>query len=343
MRLAMPLDYAGDPNDAARRAVELEHAGLDVVWVAEAYGFDAPSLMGFLAHATERIEIGAGILPIYTRTPALLAQTAAGIDALSGGRCILGLGASGPQVVEGWHGVPYDQPIARTREIIDICRMAWTPGARRPRRRRLHDPAAARAGHGAGQAVEDDHQARAGAHPDLRGVARPGQRRDDGRGGRRLAAAVLHPRAGRQGVGRGAGSRAAPSGRPTWARWRSSPAGCWRSATTPSATGTCMRPMVALYVGGMGAAGRNFYNDLARRYGWEAEAAEIQDLYLDGKKDEAAAAVPAELLEGVSLCGSEGYVRDRLAAMADAGVTVLNVTPVGGDPVRTVELLKSWL
>jgi hypothetical protein len=93
----------------------------------------------------------------------------------------------------------------------------------------------------------------------------------------------------------------------------------------------------------MGAKGRNFYNDLARRYGWEDAAAEIQDLYLDGRKDEAAAAVPAELLEGVSLCGSEGYVRDRLAAMADAGVTVLNITPVGADPVKTVELLKSWL
>src|SRR6202451_2589416 len=121
----MPLDYAGNFAESARQVVELESAGLDVVWVAEAYGYDGPSLMGYLAAKTERVEIGAGILPIYSRTPTLIAMTAAGIDALSGGRFLLGLGASGPQVIEGFHGVPYDRPITRTREIIDVCRKVW--------------------------------------------------------------------------------------------------------------------------------------------------------------------------------------------------------------------------
>src|SRR6476620_7497641 len=125
MKLAMPLNYAGGFEASARQVVELEHAGLDLVWVAEAYGFDAVSFMGYLVAKTDRVQIGSGILPLYTRTPTLLAMTAAGLDALSGGRAVLGLGASGPQVIEGWHGVAYDKPVARTREIIEICRKVW--------------------------------------------------------------------------------------------------------------------------------------------------------------------------------------------------------------------------
>ena len=125
MKLSMSLSYAGGFKESAAQAVALEKAGLDTVWVAEAYGFDGVSLMGYLAAVTDRVEIGAAILPIYTRTASLLAMTAAGVDALSDGRCILGLGASGPQVIEGFHGVPYTQPLTKTREIIDVCRMAW--------------------------------------------------------------------------------------------------------------------------------------------------------------------------------------------------------------------------
>src|SRR3954470_17374195 len=121
----MQLSYAGGFKEAAKQVADLEKAGIDVVWVAEAYGFDAPSFMGYLAAVTDRIQIGSGIVNIYTRTPSLLAMTAASIDFLSDGRCILGLGASGPQVIEGFHGVPYDKPVARTREIIDICRRVW--------------------------------------------------------------------------------------------------------------------------------------------------------------------------------------------------------------------------
>src|SRR5919106_2421437 len=125
MLLSTQLQYSDDPVQSAESVVAMEAAGLDVVWVAEAYSFDAVSLMGYLAARTERVQIGSGILPIYSRTPTLTAMTAAGVDALSDGRCILGLGASGPQVIEGFHGVPYDKPLGRTREIIDICRQVW--------------------------------------------------------------------------------------------------------------------------------------------------------------------------------------------------------------------------
>ena len=139
MQISMQLSYAGGFKEAADTVAELEKAGLDLVWVAEAYGFDGPSLMGYLAARTETVQIASGILPIYTRTPTLLAMTAAGMDALSDGRCQLGLGASGPQVIEGWHGVPYDRPLGRTREIIEICRKVWAREDRlRPRRAQLH-------------------------------------------------------------------------------------------------------------------------------------------------------------------------------------------------------------
>ena len=125
MLLSTQLPYGDDPIRNAESVVAMEQAGLDVVWVAEAYSFDAVSLMGYLAARTERVQIGSAILPIYSRTPTLTAMTAAGLDALSGGRAILGLGASGPQVIEGFHGVPYDKPVTRTREIIEICRKVW--------------------------------------------------------------------------------------------------------------------------------------------------------------------------------------------------------------------------
>src|SRR5580658_2635628 len=125
MRLSTMLDYSRGIKGSLDAVVDLERAGLDIVWVAEAYGYDAVSQMGYLAAKTDTIEIGSAILPIYSRTPTLLAQTAAGLDAVSGGRFILGLGASGPQVIEGWHGVAYTEPLQRTREIIDICRRVW--------------------------------------------------------------------------------------------------------------------------------------------------------------------------------------------------------------------------
>src|SRR5688500_15178720 len=133
MRLSTQLNYAGDASAAVAQIKAMEAAGLDIVWVAEAYSFDAVSTMGFLAAHTSTVEIASGILPIYSRTPTLTAMTAASLDSLTGGRFILGLGASGPQVIEGFHGVPYDRPLGRMREIIDVCRQVWK------RERVVHD------------------------------------------------------------------------------------------------------------------------------------------------------------------------------------------------------------
>ena len=342
MRLAIPLNYAADFKTAADQAVAFEQAGADIVWVAEAYGFDAPSQMGYLAARTQRIHIGSGILPIYSRTPALLAQTAAGVDALSGGRAILGLGASGPQVIEGWHGVAYDRPLERTREIIDICRRVW-------RREILTNdglyqlPLPAPPGTGLGKPLKLlTHPVRptipiwvASLGP--KNVEMTAEVAD----GWLPTLYIPELAAGVWGdaLAKGAANRSPDLG----------PLEICAGSLAAVVTGDDVqairdlaRPSVALYVGGMGARGRNFYNSLVQRYGFEAEAARIQDLYLAGHKQEAAAAVPEELLEKTSLVGPESYVKDRIAAFKESGVTVLNVIPADADPARLVEQLREW-
>jgi F420-dependent oxidoreductase-like protein len=336
----MTLNYAGSHADSARQAVELEKAGLDVVWVAEAYSYDAPSFMGYLAAKTERLEIGSAILPIYSRTPTLLAQTAAGIDALSDGRFILGLGASGPQVIEGWHGVPYTQPLERTREIIGICRKVW-------RREVLTNdglypiPLPPGLGTGLGKPLKlINHPVRAEipiwvASMGPKNVEMTAELADGW-----FPFLFIPERAAdvwKDALAAGTAKRAAGLGPLEIAAGGLAAIGEGLEHLREFA-----RPMTALYVGGMGAKGRNFYNALTSRYGFEAEAALIQDLYLSGKKEEAAAAVPAELLELTSLVGPAGYVKERIAAYRQAGVTVLNVTPVGPDALSTVEQLKEW-
>jgi F420-dependent oxidoreductase-like protein len=312
-----------------------------VVWVAEAYSFDAPSLMGYLAARTERVQIGAAILPIYTRTPTLLAMTAAGIDALSDGRCILGLGASGPQVIEGFHGAAYDAPLARTREVIEICRQVWR------REPVVHEGAHYRIPLPPGQGT--------GLGKPLKLINRPV------RADIPIYVAALGPKnveltaevadgwlplfwvpekaAEVFGPSLAAGSAARPAER---GPLEIATGGLVAIGDDVTRVRELSRPMVALYVGGMGARGRNFYNALARRYGYEKEAELVQDLYLDGKKEDAAAAVPDDFLEKINLVGPAGYVRERLAAFRESGVTMLNITPVGDDPVRIVEQLKEW-
>jgi F420-dependent oxidoreductase-like protein len=338
----MPLSYAGGFKGSAAQAAELEAAGLDMVWVAEAYGFDGVSLMGYLAAVTERLEIGAAILPIYTRTPTLLAMTAAGVDALSDGRCVLGLGASGPQVIEGWHGIPYTEPVGRTREIIEICRKVWT------RERVTHEGRSYTLPLPPGQGT--------GLGKPLKLIPTPVRERVP------IYVASLGPRNVRMtaevadgwlpifylpekvdevwGADLTAGAAKRP---PELGPLEVVAGGLLAVGDDAAGMRDLARPMLALYVGGMGAKGRNFYNDLARRFGYEAEAEKIQDLYLDGRKDEAAAAVPPGLLEAATICGPEGYVRDRIAAYRDTGVTVLNVTPIAADVPALVGRLKEWI
>ncbi|MEX1218536.1 MAG: LLM class F420-dependent oxidoreductase [Acidimicrobiales bacterium] len=338
----MQIDYSGGFAESAAKVSDYEKAGLDIAWVAEAYGFDAPTFMGYLAAKTESITIGAGILPIYTRTPTLMAMTAASMDTLTDGRFILGLGASGPQVIEGFHGVKYDAPLGRTREIIDICRIVWK------RERVVYEgkhytlPLPADQGTGLGKPLkmiakpirQDIPVWIASLGP--KNVAMTAEIADGW-----LPIFFMPERSDEVWGADLAAGMAKRS--PNLAPLEISAGGLVAIGDEMSEVAEMARPMVALYVGGMGAKGRNFYNDLMCRYGYEEEAAKIQDLYLEGKKDEAAALVPSEFLKLTNLCGPEGFVRERIEAYAAAGVNVLNIIPVGGNPIATIEKLKTWV
>ena len=342
MQLSTQLSYAGGFKQAVDQVVDLEKAGLDMVWVAEAYTFDAVSSIGYLAAKTSTVKLAAGILPIYSRTPTLIAMTAAGIDALSDGRCVLGLGASGPQVIEGFHGVKYDRPLGRTREIIDICRQVWRREKVEHTGTSYNIPLPEGEGTGLGKPLKlINHPVRSDipiyvASLGPKNVEMTAEKADGW-----LPLFYLPEKAkdvwGAD-LAAGTAKRSADLG-----ELEIVAGGILSVGEGAEAVREFARPMVALYVGGMGAKGKNFYNDLVKRYGFEAEAEQIQDLYLAGKKDEAAQAVPDELLEAMSLCGSEGYVKDRIAAYKEAGVTVLNITPVGADPVKLVEQVKGWI
>lgn len=345
MQISMQLAYSGGFKESADTVAELEAAGLDLVWIAEAYGFDGASLMGYLAAKTETVQIASGILPIYTRTPTLLAMTAAGVDALSDGRCHLGLGASGPQVIEGWHGVKYDAPIGRTREIVDICREIWAREEKLTHKGRYYNmPLADGEGTGLGKPLKIiAHPVRSRipiwiASLGPKNVAMTAEVADG------WMPILFDPAKARdvwgEDLDKGAAKRSADLD-----TLMITAGGLLVVGDDVKRYLDFVRPMVALYVGGMGAKGKNFYNDLFKRYGYEEEAVKIQDLYLDGKKTEAAALIPTDFLEAISLVGPEGHVKERLAAFAEAGVTHLNVTPVATDGQTQTGLitkLKEW-
>jgi len=342
VRIGIQASYAGDFKQTAAEIRDLESAGLDVATCAEVYTFDAVSQLGYLAAVTERVELMSGILPIYSRTPALIAMTAAGLDFVSGGRFTLGLGASGPQVIEGWHGLPYDAPLQRTREVVEICRQVWR------RERLVHEgekytvPLPAERGTGLGKPLKLINTPVRERIPVLLAALGPKNVQLAAEIAEKWEPIFFHP------------ERAADVWGASLAAGRAK-----RDASlgeldvvvgVPVAIGEdvdhlveAVRPGIALYVGGMGAKGKNFYNDLARRYGYEAEAEAIQELYLAGRKDEAAAAVPEDLVRATSLIGPESYVAERIAAFAAAGVTTLNLQPLDDSPegrLRTVEKMR---
>jgi F420-dependent oxidoreductase-like protein len=342
MLLSTQLQYGDDPIRNAEAVVAMEQEGLDVVWVAEAYSFDAVSLMGYLAAKTERVQIGSGILPIYSRTPALTAMTAAGLDALSGGRMILGLGASGPQVIEGFHGVPYDKPVARTREIIEICRKVW-------RRERLTNeglypiPLPEGQGTGLGKPLKlINHPLRADIPV---WVASLGDKNVEMTA--ELAngwlPTVLMPEKLREVFGPALDAGTAKRAPELGALQITGGGILALEEEMFEPARRLARGMLALYIGGMGARGRNFYNTVFRRQGFPDEAKLVQDLYLDGRKDEAAAALPDDFVDKVTLIGSPSHVRERIAALREAGVTHLHVNPVGTEPLKLLAQVKEWI
>jgi F420-dependent oxidoreductase-like protein len=336
MRISMLLSYASGFKEAVREVQVLEKAGLDVVWVPEAYSFDAPSAMGYLAANTERVTIASGILPIYSRTPTLLAMTAAGIDYLSDGRCMLGIGASGPQVIEGFHGVPYTAPVARIREIIEICRMVWRREPVRHAGTHYQIPLPQNEGTGLGKPLKlINHPVReeipiAVAALGAQSVAMTAELADawlpafytaeaaQSVWGKALAAGAAKRDPARRPLEVFAGGAVAIGEGLEDLRNRS-------------------RPGIALYVGGMGARQKNFYNDIFARSGYEAEAKQIQDLYLAGDKRGAEAAIPDSYLARNSLIGPEGFVRERLYALRESGVNALNVGFIGNTMKERVQ------
>ena len=329
MRISTLLNYSGGFKEAVAEVKELEKAGLDVVWVPEAYSFDAPSAMGYLAAETERVVIASGILPIYTRTPSLLAMTAAGIDYLSDGRAMLGLGASGPQVIEGFHGVPYTAPVARTKEVIEICRQVWRRERVKHMGQHYQIPLPQDQGTGLGKPLklinhpvrEDIPIAIASLGPVS--VAATAELADA------WLPAFYTPEAARAGWGKALdqGQTKRSDDRPPLDIFAGGAVGI----------GDGMEPLreraragAALYIGGMGARSKNFYNDIFAQSGYVEEAKVIQDLYLAGEKKAAEEAIPDDYLAKSSLIGPEGFVTERLYALRESGVTSLNVSFSGG-------------
>jgi F420-dependent oxidoreductase-like protein len=337
VRLGLSLGYQSawsTPQDHLAMAQEADRLGYAVAWSAEAYGSDTVSMLSWIAGQTERIDLGAAVMQIPARTPAMTAMTAATIDTLSGGRFRLGLGVSGPQVSEGWHGVRFAKPLARTREYVEIVKMAIA-----------RQPVSFQGEHytlplpdGAGKAL------RLGFHPPREAI--PIYLAAVGPKNLELAGEIAdgwlaiffapdaageylqHIERGRARKGLGlAGFDVAP--------------------TVPVVLGDnvawcadVIRPYASLYVGGMGSREQNFYNQLAVRMGYADEAAKVQDLYLSGKKAEAAEAVPQDFIERTSILGNKIQVKERLRQYAAAGVGTLSISPYVGDLKSGIDTLR---
>jgi len=348
MKLSMMINYISDFQSSAKQVVELEKVGLDMVWVAEAYSYDAISQIGYLAAVTNKIEIGTGIINVYSRTPALVAMTAAGCDYVSNGRFVLGLGASGAQVIEGFHGMPYDKPMQRTKEYIDICREVWK--REKPlsyQGKTVEAPLPAGQGTGLGKALKlINHPVRNDipiwwASLMGKSVEATAEIADG------WMPIFFYPEKYQNvwGDALKAGTAKRDASRPKMDIHAGGMLAIDESLTGEDQQKVLdfARPSTVLYVGGMGARGKNFYNDICKAYGYEQEAVEIQDLYLDGKKQEAAAKIPAEWLLNSHLVGPKSFIKERLHAFKEAGVTVLQVNPIGPDAVQQIELLRSLM
>jgi F420-dependent oxidoreductase-like protein len=323
------------PQDQLQVVQAAERLGYDSVWTAEAYGSDAATVLAWLAAGTSKIRLGSAIFQMPGRSPAMTAMTAATIDELSDGRMILGIGSSGPQVAEGWHGQRFARQLQRTREYVAVVRMALA-------RQRVEY---------AGATIELPLPD--GPGKPLKLMIAPKQERIP------IYLAAIGPRntalAGeiadgwiptffspeyvaefrkllQEGADRGGRSLDGFDIAPTVNAYISDDRDAARNL---------VRPFLALYIGGMGSRQQNFYNNLVQRYGFESAAKEVQDLYLDGKKEEAGQAIPDDLIDMVSLCGPRDFVRDRLTAFREAGVGTLMITPVAFTTEERVTQLQA--
>lgn len=321
------------PLEQLALARAAEEYGYESVWLSENYGSDGASVLGWLAAETHRVRIGSAVLQLAGRTPALTAMTAATVDALSGGRFVLGLGVSGGQVVEGWHGQPFDRPVQRLREYVAIVRLALAG------ERLEYDGELYRVPSGGGKSLKliiEPVQERVPIYlgafapratalaaeiadgwipsfywPERAEVFRPALAEGAARSGRSLDDLVVAPLV-----------EAAVGANLDQCR-------------------TQLRPIVAFYIGGAGAREQNFYANLMRRYGVGDVADRLQELFLSGRRDEAEAAVPDDLLDALTLCGPPERVAERLRAFAAAGVDTILISPAGATVAERVETVRA--
>lgn len=342
MKLGVHIGYWGlglTSQDQLGIVQEAERLDYDSVWAAEAYGSDVATVLGWLAGQTSKIRLGSAIFQIPGRSAAMTAMTAATIDQLSDGRMILGIGSSGPQVSEGWHGVRFGKQLQRTREYVDVLRMALA------RERVVYEGESIvlPLPDGPGKALKLTISTVQDRIPIY--IAAIGPKNTQ------LAAEIAdgiiptlfspeHVSVMRTEIQAGVDRANAAGVAKTIDDIDIAPTVQVYISDDWEAARNLMRPFIGLYVGGMGSRDKNFYNQLVRRYGFEDAAQKVQDLYLDGKKDEAMAAIPDELIDAVSLCGPKEHVRERIEAYREAGVGTLGITPVAWTKDERIEQLR---
>jgi F420-dependent oxidoreductase-like protein len=337
MKLGVHIGYWGmglDSEDQLTIVQEAERLGYDSVWAAEAYGSDTATVLGWLAGQTSTIRLGSGIFQMPARSAAMTAMTAATIDQLSGGRMILGIGSSGPQVAEGWHGQRFAKQLQRTREYVAVMRMVLARERVEFHGETLELPLP----DGPGKALKLTISPVQEQIPIYIAAIGPKNTELAGEIADGWIPTLFSPEHVselrpllEQGAARSGKSLESFDMAPTVSVYVTDDLARARDA---------MRPFIALYVGGMGSRKQNFYNQLVCRYGYEADAKHIQDLYLEGKREEAMAAIPDKLIDSVSLCGPADVVRERLAVYRDAGVGTLGVTPTAFTAPERLEQLR---
>lgn len=343
MKIAVQIRYAGDFNAAVDALGLLQDAGLDEVFVPELYSFDAVSQLGYIAARNPDLQLTSGILQLYTRTPSLLAMTAAGIDYVSGGRFTLGIGASGPQVIEGFHGIEYVAPISLARDTIEICRQVWRREPLEYDGSQVQVPLPEGRGTGLGKPLKLIGRPVRSTIPIMLAAIGPKNVELAAERCERWLPIFFH--------------------QDRWSEVWTAPLAAGRArrqAGLPSLDIVASAPFavvtddehradllhraaqrLALYVGGMGAKGKNFYNNLAAAYGFADEAAMIQNRFLGGDKPGAVAAVPEDLVLGTSLIGTPDEIAERVEKYRAAGVGTLLVTPHAATPEGEAEDLRT--
>jgi F420-dependent oxidoreductase-like protein len=340
MRLGLHVGYWGLGLTAEQQleiVKEAESAGFDSVWAAEAYGSDTATVLAWLASHTERVKIGSAIFQMPARTPAMTAMTAATLDQLSNGRMLLGIGSSGPQVAEGWHGQPFAQQLQRTREYVEILRKALARERLEYKGELYELPLP----DGPGKALKlmiSPVQERMPIY-----IAAIGPRNTTLTG--EIADGWLPTFFSPEYVAEfrtllEEGAARAGNGKQIDESFDIAPNVNLCIDDDIDKARDQVRPLLALYVGGMGSRKKNFYNSLVQRYGFEDAAKEVQDLYLDGKKDEAAAALPAELIDQTSLVGPKERIKERIEVYREAGVGTLVATPTVFDPEARKRMIR---